>query len=155
VLDNSGVVSAEIGEGAVVTASKPADTNVNYLDYVQNLRAKVEKIADKGTVTDIEIKCAMPVNLNGEYFKSGKWKLELMPKHDENLSFGNISTQNVVSYEYTYERGGEKYHVYYVFGVHGSFLAQSGYTLSYVCKESAYRTYLPELEKIIDKITFK
>ena len=156
VLDNSGIVRAEIAEGAIVTASKPADTNVNYLDYVQNLRAKVEKIADFGSITDIAVKCAMPIDFELDYFKSGKWKLgnEIL-SHDPNLKLGNIGSASIVSYEYTYKVNGESYHVYFIFGVQNAFLAQNGYTLSYVCRESVYEAHLDELNKIINKIVFK
>ncbi len=73
----------------------------------------------------------------------------------ENVStkLGNNS-QWAFAYEYTYEYGGETYHVYQINAVDGPMLFAKGYCFTFTAKEENYEKHGEELQKIIEKVKF-
>ncbi len=152
IVDNSGLVSAKISDGANIMISKAAETGKGVLDYLLERRADVINVADKGSFTDIKISVAKAVDKNSDYFKT--WKLDIFPEYDSSLKFGNVADGQVAAYEYTFSHGGNDYHVFQILGVSGG-LFKSGYVFTYTALESEYAEHFDQIRTILKKVEFR
>ena len=145
--DNSTLVSAKITDGANISLTRATETGLGVLDYLLGRREDMSVICDN--FTDIKIGVAKEVNTESEYFDS--WELDILPEFDGELKFGDLTEAgNIVSYEYTYERGGNVYHVYQVIGANSFY----GYVFTYTALEAEYTQHLEEVKTILEKVKF-
>ena len=117
-----GIVSVTRADGANINVSKSTAGGVSIKDY-WNAR-KTELGAIVGEITEINV------------------------NNTEGVKFGNLTT--AASYEYTYEYGGVKYHVYQMFGVN-SF---DGYAFTFTAPETVYGERIDEALDIAARIEF-
>lgn len=145
--DSSTLVSAKITDGANISLTRATETGLGVLDYLLGRRDDLSIICDN--FTDIKIGVAKAVDTSSDYFKD--WPLSILPEYDETLVFGDLSQAgNIVSYEYTYEHGGNVYHVYQVIGANNFY----GYVFTYTALEGEYAEHLDEIETILKKVKF-
>ena len=119
---SDGIVSVTRADGANITVSKSTATGVTIKDYWANRKNELEAIV--GTVTEIEV---------------GK---------SEGVTLGNLAT--AASYEYTYELGGVKYHVYQVFAVD----TFEGYAFTFTAPETVYAERIGEALDVAARLEF-
>ena len=119
---SDGIVSVTRADGANITVSKSTATGVTIKDYWANRKNELEVIV--GTVTEIEV------------------------NKSEGVTLGNLAT--AASYEYTYELGGVKYHVYQVFAVD----TFEGYAFTFTAPESVYAERIGEALDVAARLEF-
>ena len=119
---SDGIVSVTRKDGSNVTVSKATRTGVSIKTYWETRKKELAAIV--GEVTEIKVN-----NVDG-------------------VTLGNLTT--AASYEYTYELGGVKYHVYQVFGVN-SF---DGYAFTFTAPEAVYADRIAEALDIASRIEF-
>ena len=119
---SDGIVSVTREDGANITVSKSTATGVTIKDYWANRKKELEAIV--GTVTEIEV------------------------NKSEGVTLGNLAT--AASYEYTYELGGVKYHVYQVFAVD----TFEGYAFTFTAPEAVYAERIGEARDIAARLEF-
>ena len=119
---SDGIVSVTREDGANITVSKSTATGVTIKDYWANRKNELEAIV--GTVTEIEVNKA------------------------EGVALGNLAT--AASYEYTYELGGVKYHVYQVFAVD----TFAGYAFTFTAPETVYAERIGEALDVAARLEF-
>ena len=119
---SDGIVSVTREDGANITVSKSTATGVTIKDYWANRKNELEVIV--GTVTEIEV------------------------NKSEGVTLGNLAT--AASYEYTYELGGVKYHVYQVFAVD----TFEGYAFTFTAPESVYAERIGEALDVAARLEF-
>ena len=119
---SAGIVSVTREDGANITVSKSTATGVTIKDYWANRKKELEAIV--GTVTEIEV------------------------NKSEGVTLGNLAT--AASYEYTYELGGVKYHVYQVFAVD----TFEGYAFTFTAPEAVYAERIGEARDIAARLEF-
>lgn len=119
---SDGIVSVTRADGANITVSKSTATGVTIKDYWANRKNELEAIV--GTVTEIEV------------------------NKSEGVTLGNLAT--AASYEYTYELGGVKYHVYQVFAVD----TFDGYAFTFTAPESVYAERIGEALDVAARLEF-
>ena len=119
---SDGIVSVTREDGANITVSKSTATGVTIKDYWANRKNELEAIV--GTVTEIEV------------------------NKSEGVTLGNLAT--AASYEYTYELGGVKYHVYQVFAVD----TFEGYAFTFTAPESVYAERIGEALDVAARLEF-
>ena len=119
---SDGIVSVTREDGANITVSKSTATGVTIKDYWANRKNELEAIV--GTVTEIEV------------------------NKSEGVTLGNLAT--AASYEYTYELGGVKYHVYQVFAVD----TFEGYAFTFTAPEAVYAERIGEARDIAARLEF-
>ena len=119
---SDGIVSVTREDGANITVSKSTATGVTIKDYWANRKNELEAIV--GTVTEIEVNKSKGVTL------------------------GNLAT--AASYEYTYELGGVKYHVYQVFAVD----TFDGYAFTFTAPEAVYEKRIDEALDVAARLEF-
>ena len=119
---SDGIVSVTREDGANITVSKSTSTGVTIKDYWANRKKELEAIV--GTVTEIEV------------------------NKSEGVTLGNLAT--AASYEYTYELGGVKYHVYQVFAVD----TFKGYAFTFTAPEAVYAERIGEARDIAARLEF-
>ncbi len=119
---SDGIVSVTREDGANITVSKSTATGVSIRDYWANRKNELEVIV--GTVTEIEV------------------------NKSEGVTLGNLAT--AASYEYTYELGGVKYHVYQVFAVD----TFEGYAFTFTAPESVYAERIGEALDVAARLEF-
>ena len=119
---SNGIVSVTREDGANITVSKSTATGVTIRDYWANRKNELEVIV--GTVTEIEV------------------------NKSEGVTLGNLAT--AASYEYTYELGGVKYHVYQVFAVD----TFEGYAFTFTAPEEIYGERIGEALDVASRIRF-
>ena len=119
---SDGIVSVTRADGANITVSKSTATGVTIKDYWANRKNELEVIV--GAVTEIDV------------------------NKSEGVTLGNLTT--AAAYEYTYEFGGVKYHVYQVFGVN----VFDGYAFTYTAPEAVYEEHIAEALDIAARLEF-
>ena len=119
---SDGIVSVTRDDGANITVSKSTATGVTIRDYWANRKKELEAIV--GTVTEIEV------------------------NKSEGVTLGNLAT--AASYEYTYELGGVKYHVYQVFAVD----TFEGYAFTFTAPEAIYAERIGEALDVAARLEF-
>ena len=119
---SDGIVSVTREDGANITVSKSTATGVTIKDYWANRKNELEAIV--GTVTEIEV------------------------NKSEGVTLGDLAT--AASYEYTYELGGVKYHVYQVFAVD----TFEGYAFTFTAPESVYAERIGEALDVAARLEF-
>ena len=119
---SDGIVSVTREDGANITVSKSTATGVTIKDYWANRKKELEAIVC--TVTEIEV------------------------NKSEGVTLGNLAT--AASYEYTYELGGVKYHVYQVFAVD----TFEGYAFTFTAPEAVYAERIGEARDIAARLEF-
>ena len=119
---SDGIVSVTREDGANITVSKSTATGVTIKDYWANRKKELEAIV--GTVTEIEV------------------------NKSEGVTLGNLAT--AASYEYTYELGGVKYHVYQVFAVD----TFDGYAFTFTAPEAVYEKRIDEALDVAARLEF-
>ena len=119
---SDGIVSVTREDGANITVSKSTATGVTIKDYWANRKKELEAIV--GTVTEIEV------------------------NKSEGVTLGNLAT--AASYEYTYELGGVKYHVYQVFAVD----TFEGYAFTFTAPEAVYAERIGEALDVAARLEF-
>ena len=119
---SDGIVSVTREDGANITVSKSTATGVTIKDYWANRKNELEVIV--GTVTEIDV------------------------NKSEGVTLGNLAT--AASYEYTYELGGVKYHVYQVFAVD----TFAGYAFTFTAPESVYAERIGEALDVAARLEF-
>ena len=156
VVDNSGLVSAKITDKANITIFKATDTGIGALDYLLRRRAATFEIADEGSFKDIEIQLAKQIENAENYYKEYKWdeKCPIRPKYNQNLTFGNAASSQVVSYQYSYSHGGNDYVCYMIFGVSPGIFARSGFVFTYTAIADEYELHWAQIQKILSKVEF-
>ena len=117
-----GIVSVTREDGANITVSKSTTGGVSIKDYWENRKSELGAIV--GEVTEIKV------------------------NNVEGVTLGNLTT--AASYEYTYEYGGVKYHVYQVFGVD----AFDGYAFTFTAPEEIYGERIGEALDVAARIKF-
>ena len=117
-----GIVSVTREDGANITVSKSTTGGVSIKDYWENRKSELGAIV--GEVTEIKV------------------------NNVEGVTLGNLTT--AASYEYTYEYGGVKYHVYQVFGVD----AFDGYAFTFTAPEEIYGERIGEALDVAAGIKF-
>ena len=119
---SDGIVSVTRDDGANITVSKSTAGGVSIKTYWESRKKELESIF--GTVTEIDV------------------------NKSEGVTLGNLAT--AASYEYTYELGGVKYHVYQVFAVN-SF---NGYAFTFIAPESVYAERIGEALDVAARLEF-
>ncbi len=117
-----GIVSVTREDGANITVAKATSGGVSIGDYWSNRKSELETIF--GEITEIKV------------------------NNVEGVSLGNLTT--AASYEYTYEYGGVRYHVYQVFAVD----AFDGYAFTFTAPEEIYGERIGEALDIASRIRF-
>ena len=143
---NDGFVRAKISGGANITLTKATETNIGILDYLKNRKDALSSLSTD--FTDIKIALATEVDPEREVFKN--WKFDVMAVQDEEILFGNLNKNSIISYEYKYTYNEKVYHVYQIMGVDD----RNGYVFTYTALDGEYDTHLEEIMKIIGKVTF-
>lgn len=143
---NDGFVRAKISDSANITLTKATETNVGILDYLKSRKDALTSISSD--FTDIKIALATEIDPEREVFKN--WKFDVMAVQDEDITFGNLDKNGIISYEYKYTYNEKVYHVYQIMGVDD----RNGYVFTYTALDGEYETHLEEIMKIIGKVTF-
>ena len=146
VIYSSGFVKAKISDSANISISKATQTGVGIMDYLKIRKDDLSKIVTE--FMDIKISLATDVNTESEIYKN--WSFDVMPEKDENLCFGNLENNSILSYEYTYTFNGNIYHVYQVMGVD----RYNGYVFTYTALDSEYEMHIEEIKNILKKVSF-
>ena len=130
VIDSSTLTTARISEGANISLTKATGTGVSIADY---WKTRLEELS--AFVSDLTEISVNNTNTDGD---------------GVDVKLGNLESDRVASYEYTYSYGGNIYHVYQVMGV-DSF---NGYVFTYTALESEYESHLSEINIILEKVKF-
>lgn len=146
VIYSSGFVKATINDSANILLSKATQTGVGIMDYLKIRKDDISKFATD--FTDVRITLATDVNTESEVYKN--WSFDVMPEKDENLCFGNLEKNSILSYEYKYTFNGEVYHVYQVMGVD----RYNGYVFTYTALEGEYENHIEKIKNILKKVNF-
>ncbi len=128
VIDNASIVSAKLSDGANISISKASGTGVSIADYWKTRKTELSAIVSELTVI----------------------RENVINSAEDTVVFGNLASNRVAAYEYTYVFGGVTYHVYQVFGV-DSF---NGYSFTYTATESEYSEHIDEVKTILEKVKF-
>jgi len=123
-------VTAKINDKANIYLGKATSTGVSVKEYWKDRKVDLERIADE--VTEIAVNV-----VNDE-------------KNPKRVVLGDLSSDKVVSYEYTYVIDGVKYHVYQIMGVD----TFNGYVFTYTATEDEYAKNLSTVKKILEKVRF-
>ena len=129
VIDSGAIVSAKISDGANISISKASGTGVSIGDYWKARKNELSLVVGEITVIKENV-------INGG---------------EDKVVLGNLASNRVAAYEYTYSFGGNTYHVYQIFGV-DSF---NGYSFTYTALDSEYSEHLDEIMTILEKVKFK
>lgn len=139
-------VKVKISDTANISLTKATETGIGILDYLRVRKSELKKFTDD--ITDIKIGVARAIDTTSSAFDA--WELDVLPEYDEELVFGNLSPEAIVSYEYKYTYNGNVYHVYQLMGV-DSF---NGYVFTYTAFEEEYPLHLDEIKTILEKVNF-
>lgn len=139
-------VKVRLGGAANISLIKATETGIGILDYLRVRKSELERFATD--ITDIKIGVAKAIDTTSSAFEA--WELDVLPEYDEDLVFGNLSPEAIVSYEYKYTYNGSVYHVYQLMGV-DSF---NGYVFTYTAFEEEYPLHLDEIKTILEKVKF-
>lgn len=154
VIVSDAYVTAKISEGANISMSKATSVGISILKYLEDRKNELSALTDN--VTDLAITLKTDYNPDSPAFDD--WKMDVMPTVDKKLTFGDIADNHLIGYEYTYEYGGVKYHVYQVLGVDagvlGSSIGASGYVFTYTATEAEYAEHIDEIRLILKKVRF-
>lgn len=129
VASNDGDVEAKVGEGGTVSLTRAVDTGVSISDYWKIRKDELARIV--GEITEIEVGI---VNTAGE----------------SKVRLGNLSSDRVAAYIYTYEYCGVVYKVYQVMGVN----LTTGFTFTYTAPIDEFNTHFDQIKTILDKVQF-
>ncbi len=130
IVDTSTLTTAKINDKANVSLTKATGTGVSIGEY-WNLRR--EELS--GFVTDIVEIAVNNTNTDGDGIA---------------VVLGDLKSDMVASYEYTYVYGDTVYHVYQVMGVD----LWNGYVFTYTATEDEYSQHLDEITAILEKVKF-
>lgn len=156
VVSSDAHVSAKISDGANIFLSKATDTNVLVLDYIKMRKTELMKFAEN--VTDIKISLKTEYDPESSAFDGWNEIMDTMPAIDENMCFGNLDDNLIISYEYTYDVAGITYHVYQILGVNSGIfntgIGAAGYVFTYTATEEEYYNNIDEIQTILQRIKF-
>lgn len=122
----SAIVSATHTDGSNVNMTEATATGISAKEYWTKRKNDLSKIFKN--VTEIEIDKETSLGNNGSSLY-GDW---------------------AYSYEYTYEHGENKYHVYQILAIDGT----KGYVFTYTALEENYAKHFDKVLKIIEKVHF-
>lgn len=129
VASSDGDVEARVGEGGVVSLTRAVDTGVTISEYWKKRKDELTRIV--GEVTEITID---EVNADGEV----------------KVKLGNLASDRVAAYTYTYVYAGVTYKVYQVMGVN----LTTGFTFTYTAPIDEFDAHLDEIKTVLDKVRF-
>lgn len=129
VASNDGDVEAKVGEGGTVSLTRAVDTGVTISDYWRMRKDELSRIV--GEINELEVNV-----VNGE----GESKVKL----------GNLDSNRVAAYTYTYEYAGVTYKVYQVMGVN----LTTGFAFTYTAPIDEFDAHFDEIKTILDKVQF-
>ena len=143
---SSAIVSATHNDGTNVNMTRSAGTNENVNAYMHRRFGELRAFAEK-----IEYEAMKDENGNAllESEESGR----VIIKYTKLDDFGGAI--NAYAYEYTYEAGGVKHHVYQVIAIDGWLLNYTGYVFTYTVTDANRSLHADELVKIIEKVEFE
>lgn len=121
----SAIVSATRDDGTNISLTKATKTGLTAEAYWTQRKEELSKIVGEITVI----------------------------AENTSTKLGNNS-QWAFAYEYTYEYGGETYHVYQINAVDGPMLFAKGYCFTFTAKEENFEKHSEQLQKIIEKVKF-
>ena len=139
-------VKVKIGGAANISLIEATETGIGILDYLRVRKYELERFATD--ITDIKIGVAKEIDTASPVFEA--WDLDVLPEYDDELVFGNLSPESIVSYEYKYTYNGTVYHVYQLMGVNNF----NGYVFTYTAFEEEYSLHLDEIKTILEKVKF-
>ena len=132
VIVSDGYVTAKISDSSSIYIGKATATGVQINKYWENRKAELERFADEGSLTEINVN-----RINSE-------------NSTEKVVLGDLPENKVASYEFTYSIDGVTYHVYQVMGVN----AFNGYVFTYTATEEEYTKNLDLINTILSKVRF-
>ena len=122
----SGMVIARAEDGATITVSEATSTGVAVNQYYEDRKSVLASIYSDFT--------------------------EIAPLRE--IPFANAREACVASYCYK-DKAGTTYKVYQVIAVAGPLLAQKGYVLTFTAPADVYDSHADELDKMMEKFSFK
>ena len=140
----SGIVSVSHEDGSNINLSIATATgnDVSTAKYIERRQRELEEIGATNFT--------LLTDLTAEGFKNGK------PSKLGNVPEGDVQTDRgyAFEFEYTYNYGGETYHVRQIICAKGNIFSADGYVFTYTAKESNYLTHMDEVNTIISKVEF-
>lgn len=146
VVYSSAYVKAKISSGANISLSKATQTGIGIANYLEMRKSDMQKFTTN--FTDVQITLTKKIPEDSETLKN--WKFDVLPTSDTALSFGDLSKDGIIAYEYTYVFNGQTYHVYQVMGVD----SLNGYVFTYTALEDEYSAHIDEIKTILQKVRF-
>lgn len=146
VIYSSAYVKAKISSSANISLSKATQTGIGILDYLKLRKSDMQKFTTN--FTDLGITLTKEISEDSETLKN--WEFDALPTCDTALVFGDLSTDGVIAYEYSYVFNGQAYHVYQVMGVD----SLNGYVFTYTALEDEYSAHIDEIKTILQKVRF-
>ena len=125
---NDGDVEAAFGNGATLSLTRAVDTGVSIADYWQIRREELSRIV--GEINEI--------------------KVNIVNGGEDEVVLGNLASDRVAAYVYTYTYRGTTYKVYQVLGVN----LTTGFAFTYTAPLDEFDSHFDEIKTILSKVEF-